>query len=98
MLDDVIGAVQPMTVVRGCQDFARAVVRGSDHAAFTMLTGHESALPVHRTTVREASRRDEDVSTLAYLVVAEYSIVGDIAEQDVSASGVVAGSFQPPTT
>ena len=98
VLNDVIGAVQPMTVVEACQDCDRAVVLGSGHPALAVLTGHESALPVDRTTVRKAGWCEEDVGTLAHLVIAKYPIVGDVAEQHESTSGVVGGSLQPPTT
>src|SRR4029453_5144890 len=98
MLDNIIGAVQPVTVVRGCQDFHRAVVLGSDHAALAVLTRHESARPVHRATVCEAVWGEEDISALAHLVITEDSIVRDVAEQQESASRVVAGSLQPSTT
>ena len=97
MLNDVIGAVEPVTVAESA-DCDRAIMLGSGHPTPAVLTGHESALPVDRTTVRKAGWCEEDVSTPAHLVIAKHPIVGDVAEQHESTSGVVGGSLQPPTT
>jgi hypothetical protein len=63
-----------------------------------VLTGHESALPVDRTTVRKAGWGEEDVGALAHLVITKYSIIGDVAEQHESASRVIPRPLQPATT
>ena len=70
---------------------------GSRHPALTVLTGHETALPIDRTTVREAGRCQEDVSTFAHLVIAEDPIIRDVAEQHESAGRVIPRSLQPST-
>jgi hypothetical protein len=63
-----------------------------------VLTGDESALPIDRTAVREASWCQEDVSTFVHLVIAEDPIIRDVTEQYESASRVIARPLQPPTT
>ena len=97
MFNDVIWAVKPVTVVRVCQDCDRTVVLGSGHATLAVLTGHESALPVDRTTIGKAGWCEEDVAAFAHLVITKYPIIGDVAEQHESASRVIPGSLQPST-
>ena len=98
VLYNIVGTVQPATVVFGCQHRDRAIVSGSGHPALAVLTGHESALPVDRTTVRKAGWGEEDVGALAHLVITKYPIIGDVAEQHESASRVIPRSLQPATT
>ena len=70
---------------------------GSGHPTLTVLTGYETALPIDRTSVREATRCQENVSTFAHLVIAEDPIIRDVTEQHESAGRVIARSLKPPT-
>jgi hypothetical protein len=63
-----------------------------------VLTGHESTLPVDRTTVGKAGWGEEDVGAFAHFVITKDPIIGDVAEQHESASRVIPGSLQPSTT
>jgi hypothetical protein len=65
VLYNIVGTVQPATVVFGCQHRDRAIVSGSGHPALAVLTGHESALPVDvRPFVKPAGVRKMSVRSL----------------------------------
>src|SRR5688572_22232316 len=98
MLHDIVGTVQPVTVVFGGQHCDRAIVFSPRHSALTVLAGHESALPIDRSTVGKAGWGEEDVGAFAHLIKTKDPIIRDIAEQHESASRVIPGSLQPSTT
>src|SRR5512132_2000794 len=81
VLNHIVGAIEPTPFVRRCQYPDGAVVLGPGHSPPAVLAGHESALPIDRATVGEASWRKEHFGTLAHLVVTQHSVVGDVAKQ-----------------
>src|SRR6185312_10824821 len=95
MLNDIVRAVEPVFLVRGCQHRDRAVVLCSGNPTPAMLTGHESATAINGAAVAKAGRRQENVGTVAHFVVSEHPIIGAITEQHETACGVVRRSLQP---
>src|SRR5215217_142765 len=63
--------------------------------AFSVFTGHEPSLPVDRSAVGETSRRHEDVGTFTDFVIAQHTIVRDVAEQHETPCWVVGRPFKP---
>src|SRR4029453_4205685 len=98
VLYHIVRAVQPASLVGPGQHLDGSVMLHSRDPPLTFFPGPDPSLPVHRTAIGEAGLRYEDIGTFADFVIAEHTIIRDVAEQHKAPSRVICRPFEPTTT
>src|SRR6185369_8509384 len=95
VLHDVVGAVEPLSLIGVGQHGDRPVWLGPGDGAAAVLAADQAAAAVHRVPVRVPAGLAEDPYRSGGLVPAQDPVVGDIAEDEVSAGREPGRAFRP---